>query len=424
MNDLRSVPLDESALLAVTLRLARLVEQQAQQLRRMRDDEQRIGRGDGVVAAGLRDLERTAHRISRDGERLRLLCGADPGSATRSVTLSEVLGEAAAATEEPSRITVRVAPVTTVEGRAAAELRHVLAALLDHAMTSSGPGRDLIVSCRLGPAGLAVDIVVGGEPWDLLPLDSGLADALARHTATGIGVERPLAGQGGLLATVYCPAAAVIVPAEPRSPNGAMPVIGRGEGSAMPVIGRGEGPAMPVIGRGDGPAMQAIGRSARPAGPIGGDALFGPIRVPSGPVDDGVGTPIFEAVASAWFQEIVPAVDPATVNGWSPARNGNRTALDWESPGDEEWRAAAARAARPDTGMMTAAGLPQRRPGDQLIAPPLGGSRQARVEPEGRVPDRVRDRLNTYQRGLRQGRHRAAEPSTPESDGWWAEPTA
>lgn len=406
MNDLRSTPLEESALLAVTLRLARLVEQQVQQLRRMRDDERRVGRADGVVAAGLRDLERTAHRIGRDGERLRLLCGADPGSSTLPVTLSEVLGEAVAATEEPSRITVRVAPVATVGGRAATELRHVLAALLDHATTGSGPGRDLTVSCRLGPAGLAVDVVVGGEPWDLLPLGSGLADALARHTVAGIGVERPLAGPGGVLATVYCPAAAIIVPAEPRSPNG-------------------EGPGMPVIGRGEGPAMQAIGRSARPAGPIGGDALFGPIRLPSGPVADGVGTPIFEAVASAWFQEVVPAVDPATLNGWSPARNGNGTALDWESPGDEEWRAAAARAARPATGTTTTtAGLPQRRPGDQLIAPTLGGSRRARVEPEGRVPDRVRDRLNTYQRGLRQGRHRAAEPTTPDSDGWWAEPTA
>ncbi|MGH3565625.1 MAG: hypothetical protein ACRDRH_06255 [Pseudonocardia sp.] len=402
MNDLRSVPLEESALLTVTLRLARLVEQQGRQLRRMRDDEQRVGRGDGIVAAGLRDLERTAHRIGRDGERLRLLCGADPGSSTLSVTLPEVLGDAVAATEEPSRIAVRVPPVASVGGRAAAELRHVLAALLDHATTGSGPGRDLTVSCRLGPAGLAVDVVVGGEPWDLLPLGSGLADALARHTATGIGVERPLAGPGGVLATVYCPAAAIIVPAEPRLPNGELPVIGRREG----------------------PAMQAIGRSARPAGPIGGDALFGPIRVPSGPVDDGIGTPIFEAVASAWFQEVVPAVDPTTVNGRNPARNGNGTALDWESPGDEEWRAAAARAARPDTGTMTAAGLPRRRPGDQLIAPTLGGSRLPRVEPEGRIPDRVRDRLNTYQRGLRQGRHRAAEPTTPESDGWWAEPTA
>lgn len=393
MNDLRSVPPEESALLAVTLRLARLVEQQVQQLRRMRDDEQRIGRGDGVVAAGLGDLERTAHRLGRDGERLRLLCGADPSSSIMAVTLSEVLGEAGAEAEEPSRVTVRAVPVATLGPRAAAELRTVLAALFDHATASSRPGRGLTVSCRLGPAGLAVDVIVDGEPWDLLPLGSGLADALARRTAIGIGVERPLAVPGGVLATVYCPAAAIIVPAEPRSPNG------------------------------ERPAMQAIGRSARPIVPIGGDALFGPIRLPVGPVDDGIGTPIFEAVASAWFQEVRPA-DPAVRNGWDPSRNGGGAALDWESPGDAEWRAATARAARPDTGAVTAAGLPRRRPGEQLIAPTLGGFRRAQVEPEERVPDRVRDRLNTYQRGLRQGRHRAAEPTPSESDGWWVEPTA
>jgi hypothetical protein len=38
------------------------------------------------------------------------------------------------------------------------------------------------------------------------------------------------------------------------------------------------------------------------------------------------------------------------------------------------------------------------------------------------VPDRVRERLATYQRGLQQGRHRAVEPA--DSGVWWTEPTA
>jgi hypothetical protein len=39
------------------------------------------------------------------------------------------------------------------------------------------------------------------------------------------------------------------------------------------------------------------------------------------------------------------------------------------------------------------------------------------------VPERVRDRLSTYQRGLQQGRHRAADaaPDSDASEAWTAD---
>lgn len=171
------------------------------------------------------------------------------------------------------------------------------------------------------------------------------------------------------------------------------------------------------------------------------DELFGPmVDIPHDPAYDDAATPIFEAIASAWFREDEPgrerhngrnpdaggAARPrhgGDVRGGRAQRNGSSTGgahegggpRNWETPSDVEWRAAAERAARPDPEALTSTGLPQRRPGNQLVPPPRAGAGVPEVERPDRVPDRVRDRLSTYQRGLRQGRHRA-EPTAPDSD--------
>jgi hypothetical protein len=141
------------------------------------------------------------------------------------------------------------------------------------------------------------------------------------------------------------------------------------------------------------------------------DELFGPLLdLPLEPIDDRYATPIFEAIASAWFRE--------DESGGGPGRSDP---LDWETPQDDEWREAAARAARSEPAPpTTSSGLPRRRPGDQLVPPPRstenGRNGAQHVNPPAeRAPDRVRDRLSTYQRGLREGRHRA---EGVEPDDW------
>jgi hypothetical protein len=47
-----------------------------------------------------------------------------------------------------------------------------------------------------------------------------------------------------------------------------------------------------------------------------------------------------------------------------------------------------------------------------------GAHARPATTPTERVPDRVRERLATYQRGLRQGRHRA-EPVDPGDPAAW-----
>lgn len=144
--------------------------------------------------------------------------------------------------------------------------------------------------------------------------------------------------------------------------------------------------------------------------------LFGPFdsEVPVA-TDDMDGTPIFAAVASAWFRDPEAASAPPTTAlptaGPNGAPNGNAP-QNWSTVGDAEFEAARARANRVVESPTTARGLPQRRPGEQMVPPsrrdaPGGASRHA--SPVERQPDRVRNRLASYQRGLREGRHRAAE---------------
>lgn len=128
------------------------------------------------------------------------------------------------------------------------------------------------------------------------------------------------------------------------------------------------------------------------------DELFGPLTsaqrdsmLDSGP------TPIYEAVASAWFAD-----DDAGSGAAAP---------EWDAPGDSEWRAATERAARPvpEEETSTAAGLPRRRPGTQMVAPPRRGVAPPTQVSQEREADKVRERLAVYQQGLQRGRHRAGD---------------
>ena len=345
-------------------------------LAQLADDRARI--------AELRDITR---RLRRDSEALLLLCGADPGVHRGAPhTVPTVLGDAVALVDEPSRVSVARAPSATLAGSAAVELRHLVAELVDEAAAAS-PGARVEVDARLEPDGaLAVDVVVTGRGWtDALGASRGtggasaVAERLARRSTGGIRLERPLIDQReGVVATLLCPAALITRPA------GNDPWYLAGDSAHLMTSAL---PGSALYGH-DGPRN-------------GGDELFGPLPTSVGVV----GTPIFEAVASAWFRddERGPATD------------------DWDTAGDREWREASARATRTEAPQTTASGLPRRSPGDRLVPPPRASRPSA--PPDERVPERVRDRLSTYQRGLQQGRHRAADaaPDSDASEAWTAD---
>ncbi|MDN5750587.1 MAG: hypothetical protein L0H64_19100, partial [Pseudonocardia sp.] len=145
--------------------------------------------------------------------------------------------------------------------------------------------------------------------------------------------------------------------------------------------------------------------------PGGPDELFGPLTNSlrdrmreAGP------TPIYEAVASAWFIEgDARQADPRR-SGATGRRDTGAPPADWSSPSDAEWRAATRRAAQPGPEQdNTGAGLPRRRPGTQMVAPPRQGELAPPNASTEREPERVRERLAVYQQGLERGRHRAAD---------------
>jgi hypothetical protein len=382
-------PGDERAVADIARRLQDRVDGQEALLDRVADLALRPD--DRARVTELRDA---ARRMRRDSEALLLLCGTDPG-VHRGTPLSvpAVLGDAVAVVDEPSRVVVRSAPAATLAAAAAVELRHLVAELVDEA-SSASPGARIEVGARIEPDGaLLVEVVVAGRGWtDALGGSRGggygasprLAERLARRSTGGIRLDRPFIDSvEGLVAALHCPAALVTAPRE-EDPWHVSSLSGPSSSGPSSLSG-------PSTYGSPLPADTSLLLSSLPSlSRSGGDELFGPLPAAAA----AVGTPIFEAVASAWFRD-----DDRAPRG-----------DDWTSPGDLEWRAAAARATRTDVPDTTASGLPRRSPGDRLVPPPRS-ARPASPPPDDRVPERVRDRLATYQRGLQQGRHRAADPT-------------
>ncbi|MEU6739045.1 nitrate- and nitrite sensing domain-containing protein [Streptosporangium sandarakinum] len=122
--------------------------------------------------------------------------------------------------------------------------------------------------------------------------------------------------------------------------------------------------------------------------------------------------PIFAAVESDWFKKAEP-VAQAPASAHEPARESARepetaAAADaWSSPADAGWQAARA-VAEPTLGGLTGSGLPKRVPKANLVpgavSPDLGGSAPAPPLRPAVSPEAVRNRLASFQKGVRQGR--------------------
>ncbi len=424
-------PDDERAVADLARRLHDRVDGQEALLERVAD---RVQHPDD--RARVSELRAVTRRVRRDSEALLLLSGADAGVPRGGPqTAPSLLGDAVALADEPARVALRSVPDVTLTPAAGVELRHLVAELVDEAAAAS-PGARVEVGGRREPDGaLVVEVVVAGPGWpDALggprrgPAGAPrVAERLARRSTGGIRLERPLMDQAdGLVATLRCPAALVTGPpagepwqlsglssAPPRpvsslsSASLSSASLSSASLSSASLSSASLGSGFPSSVLSSDPDAFLLGTTALPMR-SGQDELFGPLPAAVG----AIGTPIFEAVASAWFRD----------DERGPAED------DWSSPGDREWRAAAARATRTDTPppSTTASGLPRRSPGDRLVPPPRV-SQQAPAIPDERVPERVRDRLSTYQRGLEQGRHRATDPAPaePAPDGapeaWTAE---
>jgi signal transduction histidine kinase len=124
--------------------------------------------------------------------------------------------------------------------------------------------------------------------------------------------------------------------------------------------------------------------------------------------------PIFESVESDWFRRgragAARAGQPTTTTA------GDGGGAGWTSPSDEGWRAAEA-AHVPTSGGVTLSGLPKRVPRANLVPGAVGVDTAAPAPPTpARSAAKARDRLASFQRGMREGRAAAREGDAPNDE--------
>ncbi len=118
--------------------------------------------------------------------------------------------------------------------------------------------------------------------------------------------------------------------------------------------------------------------------------------------------PIFESVESDWFRRGRHGADRSARAG-----SGAVTA-DWTSPADAGWEAAEV-AHAPVSGGVTVAGLPKRVPRANLVPGGVGGTALA-PPAQARSASQTRERLASFQRGVREGRAAAQSDETPDGE--------
>ncbi|GAA1387014.1 hypothetical protein GCM10009613_21900 [Pseudonocardia kongjuensis] len=307
-----------------------LVERQLQLIEQLESNEQ-----DPDQLSNLFQLDHLATRMRRNSENLLVLAGTDLAKRNVApVQVVDVLRAAVSEVEQYQRVVVQTPPNATIAGRAANDLVHLLAELLDNATNFSPPDSQVIMSTtRTADESLLIEISDRGVGM----LDAELADAnqrlsgpaevdvsasrrmglfvvgrlAARHR---IGVRLASAavgsGSGGLNASVTVPATLV--------PSAQLPEQRRdgGPAAALPAAPAPQAPPPPAPEPPESPAP-------RPA-PDGGDrrvAMNGSGRGGSLPSmvagSDGPLTPTFEAGSTAT----------------GGARNGSAAALPTRRPG-------------------------------------------------------------------------------------------
>ncbi|MCW2910140.1 MAG: hypothetical protein JWL68_4929 [Actinomycetia bacterium] len=423
------------------------------QIRLIDDLEQ--GEQDSERLSNLFQMDHLATRMRRNSENLLVLAGHELSKRwSEPVALVNVLRAAVSEIEHYERVAPDIQPGISVRGQAVNDVVHLLSELAENATTFSPADTVVHVSgYPLNSGGVLLDITdqgvgMGAEEvahanWRLdnppvvdvaVSRRMGLfvvARLAARH---GIHVRLRPASKGGLTALVWLPDEVVtrqataslsdLRPPGEASTAAATPWMETG----LAVNGEDEHPAAtwpaapprPLrrapVQPGSGAAASETGTrpdisTAVPAqsgngsgAGIGRPAAAGtpgpepPARRVVLPPAESAGPenrlPIFESVESDWFRRGGQPVGRAA--GQPDAVAG------WSSPADAGWQAAEAVRA-PVFADTTEAGLPKRVPKANLV-PGGAGAVAPAPPPPGRSASQTRQRLSSFQQGVRKAR--------------------
>jgi signal transduction histidine kinase len=290
-----------------------LVERQLQLIEQLESNEQ-----DPDQLSNLFQLDHLATRMRRNSENLLVLAGTDLTKRNVApVPVVDVLRAAVSEIEQYQRVVVQPPPVATVAGRAASDLVHLLAELLDNATNFSPPDSQVVMSTtRANDGSLFVEIAdrgVGMADHELSEANQRLSQPaavdvsasrrmglfvvgrLANRHGLGVRLGGGVSGGtgGGLTASVTVPANLVPTaepvdrrPARAGAPAGAVPASAFGGAPALPAPSG--SPSLPEQRPSNGRSLSSL--VAGDDGPMSPAPAFGGGRPPAPPVN-GTGLP-------------------------------------------------------------------------------------------------------------------------------------
>ncbi len=311
-------------------------------------------------------LDHLATRMRRNAENLIILSGATPARGwRRPVPMVDVVRSAVAEVEDYTRVTVMPIDEVHLVGRAVADIAHLLAELIENAVSFSPPYTYAQISGHMVASGYALEIEdrgLGMSDENLAAINRKIADPpefnLSSSVQLGLYVVGKLAERYGVQVTLKRSpykgtTAVVIIPRE---------LLEEGESGAP------SQQSLTVVGA----TMPEVTDSTDPRS----GERFTPVLVPSPPEE----TPT------------APASAPL------PVRENPSTA----GPASEETE-------------LTPSGLPVRVPQASLAPPlrdePVGEDEPAGEDP-GRSPEEIRRIVGAFQSGTLRGRAASVESET------------
>ncbi len=387
-------------------------------------------------------LDHLATRMRRNSENLLVLAGHESGRRrNQAVALVDVLRAAISEIEQYDRVVFNVQPGVLVAGGAVSDVVHLAAELLENATAFSSEETQVYVGGQtLNTSGVLLEITDNGvgisdeelahANWRLdnpPVVDVAVSRRMglfvvgrlaARH---GVRVRLQHAKGGGLTALIWLPETVAKTDQVPPLGTlrrrfdvdryaGAVPGQGQVPGAHTPAAGfpslsaAAPQPRLPSFPAHATPTPQAAPPVVPPPAPT-----VLPERATADQNGAAAGSdqrlPIYERVESDWFRR----------SGKTFSDGGRSAAVTnpaWSSPADEGWRAAQA-VTSPAAGDITQAGLPKRVPKANLV-PGSVHERDAEAGESPRSAEEVRDRLTSFQRGVREGR--AAAPRSQDAD--------
>jgi HAMP domain-containing protein len=122
-------------------------------------DELESSGTEAEVRAGLGELDHLATRMRRNAENLIILSGSEPARRWRGpIDLTEVVRASVGEVKEHTRVELLPLDQVQLAGHAAADVMHLLAELIENAVTFSAPGTKALVAGQPLPAGYLLEI--------------------------------------------------------------------------------------------------------------------------------------------------------------------------------------------------------------------------------------------------------------------------